>query len=257
MSSVLTIEGESKIPLSVSKTGAKPLALVDLDGTTYPGLIMEFILNEQLIQGFLPVTAALPIWIEIHDYKSGQKGQAFNVKELNAWWALACRGIPYINLLDHARECIKQGSERFFPYTKPAFDLLNSRGYEIWLMTGEPQFVAQAVMEEFGATGFCASRWLVDDSFCITGQIRNIMTSHRKASWARRLLSNPELNYDRTRTIALIDSANDIGLADTASYSIVCEGTNPDLMNHLAKNSRAYTVSSPENMLECVELVTR
>lgn len=258
MSLSLGGEREATTIFPEEKPAARAAAFVDLDGSIYPGLLMKSVIIDQAAAALITPTSMFEVFDAITAYESGQAGQAANVRELNKKWAQACEGLRYNEVLNHARDYIKKrGRERFYPYVDPAFSLLQERGYDIWLLTGEPPFIAQAVTEEFGATGCYSTRWLVGEDCRFNGKVANIMTSERKAYLAGWLLFASGFDYDYRRSFALIDSANDIDLAETVRNNIVCGGTNRQLMRYLRRNKIPHTVASPENMLECVDELTK
>lgn len=235
----------------------KPAALIDLDGTLYPGLIMENIIEEQMSRGLISSLASVTnVWDAILDYRNGRQGYDSNVIALNSGWATACQGIHYVDLFNHAREFVRENKEKFYPYADPVFQHLKKKGYDTWLLTAEPYFVAHAVALEFGATGFCATEWQVGKQGKITGGIKHPMTGQEKGQWAEFIFHHPIFGYDRTRSIAIIDSVNDRELADAVPLSVVCEPANPDLIKHLVAKGRHHFITPCDDMVKSVDRLT-
>lgn len=244
-------------PETLAARQAKPVALVDLDDTVYQGLLMKDLIDQQITDKVLS-KATLP-WIveEICKYHNGHKGKPANVTLLNEQWAHACSGIPYIELLDHAINFMRSDKARFQPYAQPVLDMLKERGYDIWLITGEPQFVAKAVIDRFGGTGFCSTRWEIDEHLNVTGKVEDPMISERKRYCAEILFNQEAVLYDRRRSLAFIDSVNDRGLADAVPLSIVCCGASPELVDYLLRNNKPHVITSPDNIVKYVDELTK
>lgn len=238
------------------------IAFIDLDGTLYPGLLMEDLVVDQMQEGLLSLSNVPEILVEVQEYKMGKKGQPSNVKALNELWSWACRGKPWIELLDHAKEFVHTNRERFVPNTQSIFDLLRQRGYERWIVTGEPQFVAEAVKKEFGATGYCATKWNTpweEGQLIFGGTSERPMNSEQKGIWAESFFKKGEHRRPNTRegSIALIDSVNDIGLARAVRWSIVCgDEPSPDLLDYLAGSGKSFVVASAGDVMAFVEWFT-
>ncbi len=246
----------------MSMSTERRIAFIDLDGTIYPGLLMENLVMEQMQKGLLDLTVVPDIIAEINQYKSGKKGDSSNVKALNELWAWACRGRSWLELVSHAKEFVHENREKFAPYTEAVFNLLRRRRYERWIVTGEPQFVAYAVKEEFGATSFCATCWespKEDNQLVFNGICKRPMNSDQKGAWAEGFFKETIYRRPNTRegSIALIDSVNDIGLAKAVRWSIVC-GDEPstELIGYLKKSEKNFVISPPEFVVNLVDLLT-
>ncbi|MBI2337736.1 hypothetical protein HYU95_00990 [Candidatus Daviesbacteria bacterium] len=249
--------GVENKPINVSQQ--KPVAFFDLDDTMYRGLIMEALVLDQIQEGLVFLGAVPAILESIQGYQSRQRGQTSNVCELNSRWADGCKGINYNNLLSHAKKFVSRNKDNFHRYTEPVINLLKKKGFETWLSTGEPDYVAQAVKEEYTLTGFCATEWKRDKNSIITGGIRNPMTSKLKGEWARILL-NPAFGCNNRISLAFVDSLNDQGLVEAAQVSIVCGQPAAEFDDYLKSCGKTYKIISPEqpeDVINFIDTLTR
>lgn len=238
----------------------KPVALIDLDGTIYQGyrgLILEDIVENQMSNGLIKKKwRVLDLVSHIINYHHGQKGHPSTTEDLNYCWADVCEEIPHSELLNHARGFVKQHRERFYPYTQPVLDLLTERGIDTWLITGEPDFVAQAVREEFRITGSFATIWKQKRGI-ITGGVKILVNSYVKGKCADVLFHPNHYNYNRANSFALVDSVNDIGLVNAVPISVVCGQPDEAFNYYLERCRKTYVIASPERMVNFVDRLTK
>lgn len=244
----------------------RPIAFIDLDGTIYPGLLMEDLVNEQVKLGLISSVEITAIEGEIRSYRNGQKGHSSNVKALNELWSSECKGKRYKDLFEHAAAFVAKNKDKFAPFAQPVFDILKGRGYEIWLITGEPVFAARAVVKEFGGNGFLATDWKTSweeteegRQLLFTGFSERPMTVTRKGEWAERFFEGGphRLPNNREESIALIDSTNDIDLARSVRWSIVCgDDPSPELVSYLESSGKEFFIACDREVIEVVGRLT-
>lgn len=235
----------------------RPIALLDLDDTLYHGLMMEKLMKKQIRSGLAASLAGLGITNAINNYQNGYKGITTNVIELNYHWAQACTGTRYIDLLNHARDFVDKSIQDFHPFTPLLFNLLNQKEYHIWLLTGEPEFVAQAVVEKFGGTGFAGTLWQTEEGI-ITGKIKNPLTGPQKGICAGLLFDAPiRYRYKKAGSIAMVDSLNDTGLVDTVPFSVVCGQPSKEFNDYLERCGKTFVIVSPWHTKQIIRFVDR
>lgn len=253
-----------------------PLALIDLDGTVYrPGLLMAKLLTAQVEDGVLRsedskrIKGVKPLMKAIDDYKHGQMGQPANIEKLNKYWIRVCQNVPFSQIEAHARTFVATNKDSFSPFAQPVFNMLNQRGYHIWLLTGEPSFVAAAVHHAFGLTNYAATEWEVDlkNGKLVPDSYKNMMTSKEKKAWTEFLVS-PRVDggehYLRERSIAIGDSVNDCGMMESVAFSILWfnnqkpeDKLNSKLVEDLSRNNKTCVItSSDETVIRVVDRVT-
>ncbi len=258
----IPMEVEPVVRMQSASVERRRVAHVDLDDTLTRGLILEPLVSDQLREGIISLSSPdlTRLMTEIKGYKHGRKGQPSNIMGLNLYWARLCEGIPYVDLLDHATRFIRQNKNQFAPYAPYVFDIFNEKDYDSWVDTGEPSFVADAVVKEFGATGRCSTNWRTEwrkGNLVVCG-VELPMTSKQKGEWAEKLFTDEENRAGNTRehSICLVDSANDIALTTAVEYSVVCGTPSPVLLDHLKATGRNYSVPRPEEVIHVVDKLT-
>lgn len=234
----------------------EPVALIDLDGTIYRGLILEQMVQDQMHKGLIQMARVPEILSSVINYHKNQKGHPSVTEDLNYCWADACETIPYNTLLEHARTFVTENRNRFYPFIRPVLDLLRQRQIDSWIITGEPDFVARAVADEFGATGYFASIWKQKRG-TITGGVKVLVNSHVKGRCAEVLFNHNYFNYRREGSFALVDSVNDIGLVDSVPFSVVCGQPDEAFKEYLTNCGKNYMVIPPANTERMINTIDR
>jgi HAD superfamily hydrolase (TIGR01490 family) len=226
-------------------TNTKSIALFDIDNTIYDGYTIRDIL---IYQHQTPAIA--PEYIEqimeiYKQYKLGNAQYEETAKKALIVWAQSLKGLSYDEIKKQTKEVLDQSTNKFFQYVQPIFDLLKQT-HDIFLVTGEPQFIAEIVMEKLDTAGFISTEFeVIDGKF--TGHITDLVSDREhKGTQVRSLMEA----YDSKNSFAFGDSEGDINMLRLVEHSFCISPT--DGLQQIAEQNNWHIVN-PENVLEEVK----
>ncbi|MDO8638075.1 MAG: haloacid dehalogenase-like hydrolase [Candidatus Daviesbacteria bacterium] len=145
------------------------LALADIDGTLYEGIMLLSFASFQEKEGSLSQFTLNQIIFDIQKYKEGKCDYETFAENVLISWAQGLKNFSYSKTLDQARRFLKDIGNTFYPETSELITLLN-KTHDVFFVTGEPQFLGQVCKDFFQIKGFVSSEFEVqDDNF--TGNI--------------------------------------------------------------------------------------
>src|SRR5581483_11609034 len=148
----------------------KSIALFDIDNTMYEGFSYFELLEKQTNEGLISVQALDNAKTSMQKYKAKLQDYETTIVELLDIYAAGLKGKSYDDVLESTKQFYRN-SEKFFPYTKPTIEELQD-SHDIALVTGEPQFVAEAVAELFGLKSYYCTEYGVQ-SGVFTGNVKS------------------------------------------------------------------------------------
>ncbi|MGB3023246.1 MAG: HAD-IB family phosphatase [Candidatus Saccharimonadales bacterium] len=192
----------------------KPIALFDIDNTLYEGFSYFGLLKTQVIEGIIDTCVLADATTSMQKYKAGIQDYETTIVELLDIYANGLRGKRYDVVLESTRRIYRK-SMKFFSYAEPTIDVLRD-SHDIALVTGEPQFAAQAVAEFFGLESYyCTVYEVKHDKF--TGNIKSYLASrHEKHDAIKHLMHG----HRAQNSFAFGDSEGDIEMLRAVQYPI-------------------------------------
>ena len=163
----------------------KPLALFDLDKTMFDGPTYEPLMAAQIDNNLLDMAVVRQTDDIMSRYMADTLGYEDFVREITATWAQGLVGIDAQDIQSCANEFFAK-TDRFFGYVKPTIEILKPT-HEIVLITGSPQFTANAVAKVFGISKTFSTVFSESDGK-FTGQVDSFLaTRHDKNDVIRHL----------------------------------------------------------------------
>jgi HAD superfamily hydrolase (TIGR01490 family) len=192
----------------------KSIALFDIDNTMYDGFSYFEVLEKQANEGLIGKRVLNDAKASMQKYKSKLQDYETTIVELLDIYALGLKGENFDDVLGSTKE-FYQNSKKFFSYTKPTIEELRT-SHDIALVTGEPQFVAEAVAELFGLKSYYCTEFEVRAGK-FTGSVKSYLASrHEKHNAIKHLMRG----HGAKNSFAFGDSEGDIEMLRAVEHSI-------------------------------------
>lgn len=228
----------------------RSVALVDIDNTVYQGYIVLDIIESQNRVGLLSnqghdlMLKGAEKYKSAENYKSKELSYEDFAKQLLFDWAEGLKGIFYQQAREHAEDFLS-GSTKFHPYSKKMKDIF-SPTHDVYLVTGEPEFIAEPARDILQADGVLASNFEVDTVGIFTGSVSNYL-AHRDEK--RDCLEAVLMRYNGFNTFAFGDSDADLEMLKLVANP-VCISPRGDLL--IQARLHSWTICEPEDAIKRV-----
>lgn len=197
----------------------RPIALFDIDNTIYEGFSYFDLVKKHVDEKLIVVSVFDAAMASMKKYKSGAQDYETTIIELLDIYASGLKDVEYDAILYSTKEFYKNSS-KFFDYVPSVMSYLHG-SHDVALVTGEPQFVAQAVGDIFGITSYYSSQYeVIDGRF--TGNITHYLASrHEKHDAIKHLMHG----HGSNGSFAFGDSEGDIEMLRAVEYPICLNPT--------------------------------
>lgn len=217
----------------------RSVVLVDIDNTIYNGYIVLDIIESQNRLGLLSNQGYDLMLKGAEKYKEKRVKYEVFAKQLLLDWAEGLKGISYQLAKEHATAFLAD-SARFHPYSKKLKTFLPT--YDIYLVTGEPEFIAEPVRYIVQVDGVLATTFELNTNGVFTGGVSDYL-AHRDEK--RDRLSAIMMGYNRANTFAFGDSDADIEMLKLVVHP-VCVSPKGLLLEHAEKYE--WIICNPDNV---------
>jgi len=86
------------------------------------------------------------------------------VINLGIRWANGLKGTSYPQILQNAEDFLKSNDKFYTYFTKVISRFFKT--HDVYLITGEPQFIAKSIADKFGVTGYVSTEFeVINDVF--------------------------------------------------------------------------------------------
>lgn len=202
------------------------LALFDIDGVLYKGHLVF-----DLVQDLEKKKVISGVWkkiqFEIGEYKSGKKNYKETANSMLKAHAKALSGLSYKLLFDHADKHISNHKDKVLGYFFDIFPKL-SKKYDIYLVTNNFQFAAEAYAKYIRAKGYLSSIAEVKNGK-FTGKVELSLGGNK--GMVKGLIKM----YGKEGSIAFGDSENDADMLKEVEHPFVFEPN--DKLEKICKES--------------------
>jgi HAD superfamily hydrolase (TIGR01490 family) len=197
----------------------RSIAFFDIDNTMYDGFSYFELLEKQAGEGLIEQQTLINAKASMQKYKTKLQDYETTIVELLDIYAAGLKGAKYAAILESTKQFYEQ-SDKFFDYVVPTMKALKS-SHDIALVTGEPQFVAEAVKEIFGVDSYYATEYEVVDGV-FTGGIKSYLASrHEKHDAIKYLMQG----HGAKNSFAFGDSEGDIEMLGAVDHPICLNST--------------------------------
>lgn len=219
------------------------ISCFDIDGTLSEGLLFVPLVKSEHASGHLSEDSFAQISKFLLAYKSGELEYEDAVEKLLLAHAEGLRGKKHQDLKIHAEKFLESHEkELFHKFSREAIRILKSE-HKLFVVTAEPQYLAEAVADIFGIQGHLSSIYAESEGR-FTGKIDRSL-AHRSAKAA--LLQDYEIEY------AFGDSEGDIDMLDSAKYPYAISPT--EGLNAVAKerNWRVFDGNDKGSIIDSIQ----
>lgn len=214
------------------------VALLDLDQTLYDGFAFMDIMHDQQHRGIITPTEKAQMDASFQDYAEGRSGYTETVARLVSQEAEALKGQDFDVPLEAAKDYFTHNKRRFPPFGYELVGQLGLRGYEIYLVTSEPDFIAEAAMTELGAHSYISTNYEMKAGR-YTGKVERMLADGQdKVAAIQEAL--PE--FDPDMAVALGDSEADIAMLSLVKHAFCI---NPSEKMREVAAERGWPVVTP------------
>jgi len=228
----------------------RKVAFFDIDKTIYDTPVFLPLSEFQLANKIVDLECILNLKTDTDLYKSGNVSYEEVVHRITLHWAEGLKGKDTALVLANTKEYFSGNSSHFYPFVKNVFDLLKAT-HDIYLVTGEPNFVAEAVTGLFELTGFISSKLSVSNN-TYTGKT-DIVLSH--ATDKLKALKSVRDCYTGSQSIAFGDSEGDVEMLNSVEIP-VCVNPSEKLIKIALSNN--WNIVNPDEIYDRVKvLLTR
>ena len=137
----------------------RKITLFDIDNTIYNGYIIFPLVELQTNESLITIDCFDQLQDDRKAYGLGEITYETFARDAMKHWAVGLAGKSYLEVLDHAEGFLRGKGNKFFPYFSRVVHMLNEKTYGIYLVTAEPQFVSEAVMNIFPISGYASSHF--------------------------------------------------------------------------------------------------
>jgi HAD superfamily phosphoserine phosphatase-like hydrolase len=222
----------------------RSIILADMDNTLCDGFSYFDLLTQQVDQGIIEPAILAGATSLLAAHKNGSIAYEETITGLLNIYAAGLKGKSYTEVAASTAQ-FYANTPIFYDYVTPLFDRFRST-HDLYLVTGEPQFVAEAVVDRFSLDGYCATEYEVDNGIFTGGVINYLALRHEKLTAVQKLLGGHSL----TDSIALGDAEGDIEMLGAVEHPI-CVNPNAGLIAYA--NQKNWPISNPENVLSIIE----
>ncbi|MCX5812956.1 MAG: HAD-IB family phosphatase [Proteobacteria bacterium] len=226
----------------------RKIALFDIDKTIYNGYLIfplaEYFLKEHIISKDIVDN----LYQDLHLYRSKHVDYETSVEHFNMHMAYGLKDHSFGSILSATATFLEtEEGSNFFPFAEPLIELLE-KTYDIYLITGEMQFVGKAVADYFSVHGYISTEMEVEN-VVFTG---NISKSLAKKEGKRDAVEDLFCVYPYKDSLAFGDSEGDIAMLNKVANAFCINAT--EGLREVAL-SRGWHIVTPMSIIEAVKKV--
>lgn len=219
-------------------------ALIDIDGTIYDGFtIMDLALDQQKT-GFLSDTTISKLFSIYEKYKSGTVPYEETAHMALIAWGHGLKNQRYNDIEAHTKAFF-DAHHKLHSFAPKLVDILEKKGYDSTIVTGEPQFIGEYFTEKIDAQ-YCLSSVYEVDQGTFTGKtLASLGTREGKREAIK------SLHISLSKSVSFGDSEGDIDMLELTDIPFC---VNPSKSLQRVADERGWIVVNEKNILERVEL---
>ncbi len=219
----------------------RQIAFFDIDKTAYDGFLLFPMIDAQARAGFISSVSQDAINGVLREFESGGIDYAEMVRQTLNQYARSLAGRRVDDALETTRRYLVGEGNKFYPYVEQVIGQIRGT-HDVFFVTAEPQFVADATKDIYEANGAISTVFTTRDGV-FTGEIDSALSSgQHKADAIAHLLAGHRLD----RSLAFGDSEGDIGMLDAVEYAI-CVNPSKGLLD-VAQEKQWFVSAVPQEI---------
>lgn len=223
----------------------RKIILFDIDKTVYDDYTIFPLAKSQLDAQLLDQTTVTQLDQDMTDYKAGKHTYEQFVATLLDHWADGLKGKSYQIVLDHTVSFFNGNLMHFYAYVASVFAKF-SESHDIFFVTGEPQFIAEAIRMIYQAKGTISSIFEIDQSGIFTGKVNRYLSTKTQK---REALSKTLEQYRLEQSVGFGDSEADIFMLELMANRF-CISPNAALLAHA--EAHGWNICAPDDVMNAV-----
>lgn len=217
----------------------KRLALFDFDNVIYRGHSVFDIIQTQEKDRFIQPVVWKVVEEQLQRYKSKEASYKEAADKMLSAWAKALEGKSYQSVLDYVQSYFKNNPDKFFGWFE-AINKILSKSHDIFIISTNYQFIAEAVVNRFRLHGYISSVAEVENGL-FTGQLQKSLAGN-KGEVLTTLKS-----YPKNDSVAVGDSENDIDMLERVDNPICFQ---PDEKLKMVAQQEGWKLADENNILQ-------
>lgn len=223
-------------------TGTRRYAVLDLDGTLYPGTLGLVLLNALNERGVCCRTSVTKVVDFIRSLSSDDLHTPQAAITAYQLWADAMVGVLPQIVRHMAGEVWHRQRAKLFPFARPMVNLLHQRGFTTVLLSGSPQEIVQEAAWDLGIDHAHGAEFHIQHGV-YSGRIG---TAPGVPGTKLGLLRSAVTGFRTAGAIAIGNSATDFELLDAVDHPVAFE---PDSVLHQAAVNRGWSIVDRTSIL--------
>lgn len=222
------------------------VALLDFDNVIYRGHSVFDIIQSQERDGYMQPVVWRPVSEQLERYKKQEATYKEAADKMLDAWAKGLRGKSYQSAVDNVQGFFDSNPDKFFGWFEQIKPSL-SKQYDIFIISTNYQFIAEAVVSRFGLSGHISSEAEVEDGV-FTGRVQKSLAGNKGE--VVTLLES----YPREGSIGVGDSENDTEMLERVETPICFR---PDEKLSAIARKRDWKVVDEDSVLEVFQDILR
>lgn len=228
------------------------LAILDADGTLYPGALGVELLRSLIASGVCDRARSQPVFDVLHQYRSGRVDFATMSVHAYRHFAAALKGCACVDVDRVAQETWQHERDRLFPFATELVRILEAGGHVPVLISGSPREMVQRLAGELGIARFCGAVFSQHGGL-YTGEIELASAVlGAKQVILSTMLAGQEVRWQAS--LAIGDSITDAALFELVGSPIAFE---PDPALRSLAFQRGWTIADRDTLLDTVRALLR
>ena len=217
----------------------KQLMLFDIDQTIFDGYTIFPLTKAQFQDKLIDLKTMELFTQDLAEYKLGINDYETSAAEFMDHWAEGLAGQAYQTVADHSFRFFEKRKKHFFSYFRKIVKNC-SQTHDLFLVTGEPDFLAEGIAKLFNVKGYLASKFELDQKGFFTGKVSQYLATKKDKKEALATLGQ---TYSFKNAYAFGDSEADIQMLSLVEHPI-CVNPSADLEKIALQ--KAWSVIDPE-----------
>lgn len=228
------------------------LAILDVDGTLYPGALGVEFLRALVASGICDRERGQPVFDLLHQYRAGAVDFATMSVHAYRLFAAALKDCACVDVDRVARETWQRERARLFPFANDLVRILEAGGCVPVLISGSPQEVVRLLAGELGIVQFCGAIFSQRDGV-YTGEVELASAVlGNKQLILSTMIGRQGVNW--RDSLAIGDSPTDAALFELVGGPVAFE---PDPALRSLAVDRGWAIADRDTLLDTVRMLLR
>lgn len=218
------------------------ISCFDIDGTLSRGMVFVPLMESEHKNGYIDDDSFNAIQALLVSYKTGEIEYEFAVDQLLQTHADGLRGKGCQDLRTHAEHfLLSHEQELFHTFGRKAIQLIQAR-HPVFVVTAEPQYVAEAIAKMYGANGWMSSVYSSQNGMFDGAVERSLADRSAKSS----VLEHYAIEH------AFGDSEGDIDMLSDANYPYCISPTEGLITAAKDRNWNVYDGDDEASIIDAI-----